>query len=292
MVEQEIFKKVKKIEIITRRLVQDVFSGEYQSIFKGQGMEFSEVREYTIGDDIRMIDWNVTARMGTPYIKKYVEERELTVMLLIDMSASSKFGTSKELKSDMAAEISALLAFSAIKNNDKVGMIIFTDKVEKYIPPKKGRSHILRLIREILYFQPQHHKTDLNVALDYLNRVSKRKSIVFIISDFVSPDYKNTISIANKKHDLIAISLTDPREKEIPVSGYLFLEDSETGEEVVIETMNPIFQKSFKKVTENDFVARKKFFQSINLDEVEITTDKSYVKPLVAFFKARERRFR
>ncbi len=292
MVPQEIFKKVKKIEIITRRLVQDVFAGEYHSIFKGQGMEFSEVREYTIGDDIRMIDWNVTARMGTPYVKKFIEERELTVMLLLDMSASSRFGTRNQLKSEIAAEISALLAFSAIKNNDKVGMIIFTDKIEKYIPPKKGRSHILRLIREILYFKPEHNRTNLNVALDYLNKVTKRRSIVFLISDFVSPDFTKTISITNKKHDLIAITLTDPREKEMPAAGYIFLEDAETGEEIIVESTNPIFQKSFKKLTEKEFLSREKFFQSISLDEIEITTGQSYVKPLIAFFRMREKRYR
>ncbi len=292
MVPQEVFKKVRKIEIITRRLVQDVFAGEYHSTFKGQGMEFSEVREYTIGDDIRMIDWNVTARMGTPYVKKFIEERELTVMLLLDMSASSRFGTKNQLKSEIAAEISALLAFSAIKNNDKVGMIIFTDKIEKYIPPKKGRTHILRLIREILYFKPEHNRTDLNVALDYLNKVTKRRAIVFLISDFVSPDFTKTISITNKKHDLIAITLTDPREKEIPASGYIFLEDAETGEELIIESTNPLFQRNFKQLAEKEFMSRKRFFQSINLDDIEITTDESYVKPLIAFFRMRERRYR
>lgn len=292
MVSQEILKKIKKIEIVTRRLVQDVFAGEYHSTFKGQGMEFSEVREYTIGDDIRMIDWNVTARMGTPYVKRFIEERELTVMLLIDMSASARFGTKKQLKSEIAAEISALLAFSAIKNNDKVGMIIFTDKIEKYIPPKKGRTHILRLIREILFFKPQHNRTDLNIALDYLNKVTKRRAIAFLISDFISPDFTKSVSITNKKHDLIAITLTDVREKYLPASGFIFLEDAETGEEIVVESTNPLFQQKFQKVTEQEFMSRKKFFNSIDLDNIEITTDLSYVKPLIAFFRMRERRFR
>ncbi len=283
----EILKKVRKIEIVTRRLVNDVFAGEYHSIFKGEGIEFSEVRQYNIGDDIRTIDWNVSARMGTLYVKKYVEERELTVMLLIDMSSSSKFGTTTQLKSEIAAEISALLAFSAIKNNDKVGMIIFTDKIEKYIPPKKGRSHTLRLIREILSFKPEHNKTDLNIALEYLNKVIKRKAIVFLISDFISPDYSKSISIANKKHDLIAITLTDKAEKEIKGNGFLYLEDAETGEEAIVEVNNPFFQNRFKKTINNELLKRKKLFQSINLDNVEIGTESNYYKPLIAFFKER-----
>lgn len=292
MISNEILKKVRKIEIITSRLVNDIFAGEYHSIFKGQGMEFSEVREYALGDDIRTIDWNVSARMGSLYVKKYVEERELTVMLLIDMSSSSKFGTVKSMKSEIAAEISALLAFSAIKNNDKVGVIIFTDKIEKYIPPKKGRSHILRIIREILLFEPEHTQTDLNVALDYLNSVIKRKAIVFILSDFISPDYTQSIAITNKKHDVIALSLTDPKEKEINHSGFLYLEDAETGEEMILETANPVFQKKFKNLSDKEEIERKKFFNSINLDHIEIVTDRSYIKSLVAFFKERLQKFR
>ncbi|MBN1898930.1 MAG: DUF58 domain-containing protein [Spirochaetes bacterium] len=292
MIPQEIFQKVKKIEIITRKLVRDLFAGEYHSIFKGRGMEFSEVREYSIGDDIRMIDWNVTARMGSPYIKKFSEERELTVMLLIDMSASSRFGTRNQLKSEITAEISALLAFSAIKNNDKVGMIIFTDQIEKYIPPKKGRSHILRLIREILYFKPCHTKTDINVTLEYLNRVTKRKSIVFLISDLHSPDFTRSISITNKKHDLIVITLVDPREKILPSCGFVVLEDSETGEDLYIDSSHPLLQNTFQGMNENYSNQRSKFFQSIRCDEVIITTEQSYVNPLISFFRMREKRYR
>ncbi len=292
MTTNEILKKVKKIELITNRRVNDVFAGEYHSIFKGQGIEFSEVREYNIGDDIRTIDWNVSARMGTLFVKKFVEERELTVMLLIDMSSSSRFGTTDELKSELAAEISALLAFSAIKNNDKVGMIIFTDKIEKYVPPKKGRFHTLRLIREILSFQPEHNKTDLNVALEYLNKVIKRKAIVFLISDFISPDYSKSISIANKKHDLVAVTLTDPKEKEITGGGFLYLEDAESGEEEIVEISNPVFQKRFKQNIEKNYLKRKKLFQSINLDNVEINTGISYYKPLITFFRERMNRIK
>ncbi len=292
MISNEILKKVRKIEIITSRLVNDIFAGEYHSIFKGQGMEFSEVREYSIGDDIRSIDWNVSARMGSLYVKKFVEERELTLMLLIDMSSSSKFGTVNNLKSEISAEISALLAFSAIKNNDKVGVIIFTDKIEKFIPPKKGKTHILRIIREILSFEPEHTQTDLNVALNYLNKVINRKAIVFVLSDFISPDYSKSIATTNKKHDVIALTLTDPKEKEIGKSGFLYLEDAETGEEVILETADPVFQKNFKLETEKKDMERKKLFNSINLDNIEIITGKSYVTSLVGFFKERIKKFR
>ncbi len=287
MISNEILKKVRKIEIITSRLVNDIFAGEYHSIFKGQGMEFSEVREYTMGDDIRTIDWNVSARMGSLFVKKFQEERELTVMLLIDMSSSSKFGTVNNLKSEIAAEISALLAFSAIKNNDKVGIIIFTDKIEKYIPPKKGRTHILRIIREIISFEPEHTSTDINIALNYLNKVIKRKAIVFILSDFISPDYSRALATTNKKHDVIALTLTDPKEKEISQSGFLYLEDAETGKEIIVETSHPLFQKEFKTRSEKDYIERKKLFNSINLDNIEILTGQSYVTSLVSFFKKR-----
>jgi len=292
MLPQEIFKKVRKIEIITRKLVQDVFSGEYHSTFKGQGMEFSEVREYSIGDDIRMIDWNVTARMGSPYVKKFVEERELTVFILIDMSASSKFGTKTQLKSEIAAEISALLSFSAIKNNDKVGMIIFTNKIEKYIPPKKGRTHILRIIREILLFKPESKETNLNVALNYLNKITKRRAIVFLISDFIAPDFYKAIAVTNKKHDLIAITLKDPREKSFPKAGFIFLEDAETSEELIIESFNPLFHKKFNEITNQKDKELEKIFNKINIVYIKIDTEKPYINPLIAFFKMRERRAR
>lgn len=292
MISKEILKKVRKIEIVTRRLVNDIFAGEYHSLFKGRGMEFSEVREYSPGDDIRTVDWNVSARMGTLYVKKYIEERELTVMLVIDMSSSGVFGTVNCLKSEIAAELSALLAFSAIKNNDKVGLLIFTDRVEKYIPPKKGKAHILCIIREIITFRPGHNRTDISPCLDYLNRVLKRRSILFILSDFISPDYSRSLSIANQRHDVIALSLTDPREKEMPDSGFIYLEDAETGEEAIVPAESPFFRKKFALLGEKERTARKKFFQSIRLDHIEIPTDRPYVNSLERFFKARIKRTR
>jgi len=293
MIPTDILKKVKKIEILTNRLVNNIFAGEYHSIFKGQGIEFSEVREYIVGDDVRTIDWNVTARMGKLHVKKFIEERELIVMLLIDMSSSSKFGTVNNLKSELAAEISALLAFSAIKNNDKVGMIIFTDKIEKYVPPKKGKTHILRLIREILTFKPEHTQTNLNVALEYLNKILKRKAIVFILSDFIAPDFSKNLAISNKKHDIIGITLTDPTEITINnKTGFLYLEDAETGEEIMVETSNPLFQHKFKNLTNKEIIERKKLFNSINMDHIDIFTDKPYILPLINFFRERKKKLK
>ena len=226
MIPREILKKVRRIEIRTKRLVNDLFSGEYHSTFKGQGMEFEEVREYCPGDDIRLIDWNVTARTGMPYVKKFKEERELTVILLVDASSSGRFGTYEKYKEELAAELCALLAFSAIKNNDKVGLIIFTDTIEKYIPPQKGKPHVLRLIREILYFTPEHTKTDIAGALEFFTKVTKRKSVVFLISDFLSDNYQTPLRIAKRKHDIIAVKITDPRELNFGDYGLMELEDS------------------------------------------------------------------
>ena len=245
MIPKEILKKVKRIEISTRGLVNEVFSGEYHSVFKGRGMEFAEVREYQIGDDIRNIDWNVFARSGSPYVKVFDEERELTVMLMVDVSASGSFGTTSQLKGEVAAELCAVLAFSAIKNNDKVGLMIFSDKIEKFIPPRKGKQHVLRVIREILYFKPEDAKTDLNIALEYLNRVVKRRSIAFIISDFLTENYEKALQVANKKHDIIAIDIIDPREVELPNVGFLELEDAETGETVLIDTGSTEIRETF-----------------------------------------------
>ncbi|MDD5066061.1 MAG: DUF58 domain-containing protein [bacterium] len=292
MLSKEIFKKVRKIEIVTSRLVNDIFAGEYHSIFKGHGMEFLEVREYSLGDDVRTIDWNVSARTGNLHVKKFTEERELSVMLMIDMSSSSRFGTVNNLKSDIAAELSALIAFSAIKNNDKVGLIIFTEKIEKFIPPKKGKSHILRIIWEILSFEPEHNRTDLDSALHFVNSVLKRKSIVFLLSDFISPDYSKSLAITNKRHDVIALTMTDPRDNQINPAGFLYLEDSETGEEVIVETTDPLFQKKFQNQGQKELLNRKRLFNSINLDSIEINTDKPYTNSLVNFFKTRMKRFR
>lgn len=290
MIPKEILKKVKRIEIATRGLVNDVFSGEYHSVFKGRGMEFAEVREYQIGDDIRNIDWNVTARSGHPYVKVFDEERELTVMLLVDVSSSGNFGTTSQMKGEVAAELCAVLAFSAIKNNDKVGLMIFSDKIEKFIPPRKGKQHVLRVIREILYFKPEDSRTNLNVALEYLSRVIKRKSIVFLISDFLTENYEKSLQVANKKHDIIAIDIIDPREVEMPSVGLLELEDAETGETVMVDTSNPAIRGSFYSQSKEERETREKFFKSIGVDNININTDRSYVEPITKFFRMRAKR--
>jgi len=292
MLPKEIIRKVRRIEIRTKRLVNDVFSGEYHSIFKGRGMEFEEVREYQPGDDIRIIDWNVTARYGHPFVKRFTEERELTVMLLVDASSSGEFGTAQRMKGEIAAELCSVLAFSAIKNNDKVGMIIFTDKIEKYIPAKKGSSHVLRLIREVLYFKPEHQRTDINCALEFLGRIIKRRCVVFLVSDFLSSGFEKMLSIANKRHDVIAIKIVDPREIELPNVGFIELEDSETGEQILIDTKDPRVRKSFQDYAISEQGNLDMTFRSIDLDSIQILTDRSYVEPLMAFFKARAKRFR
>lgn len=290
MIPKEILKKIRRIEIHTKRLVNDLFSGEYHSTFKGQGMEFEEVRQYEAGDDIRLIDWNVTARTGWPHIKKFKEERELSVVLLVDASSSGRFGTHERFKSEMAAELGALLAFSAIKNNDKVGMIIFTDQIEKFIPPKKGRGHVLRLIREILYFQPQGTGTDIGGALEYFSKVIKRKSVVFLISDFMSDDYIKSLQIANNKHDVIAMKITDPREATFENVGLLELEDAETGEIFMIDTSSRAFRREFAAQAEEDVTGLQKEFRKIDLDFINIRTDQSYIGPLINFFQMRGKR--
>jgi uncharacterized protein (DUF58 family) len=290
MISKEILKKVKRIEIATRGLVNEVFSGEYHSVFKGRGMEFAEVREYQIGDDIRNIDWNVTARVGNPYIKVFEEERELTVMLLVDVSSSGSFGTANQLKGEIAAELCAVLAFSAIKNNDKVGLIIFSDKIEKFIPPRKGKQHVLRVIREILYFQPEESQTDLNVALEYLTKVIKRRSIVFLVSDFLTANYEKSLQVANKNHDIIAINIIDPREVDLPDIGFIELEDAETGETILVDSSNPNVRGGFFSESKQEREEREKFFKSIGVDSINIFTDRSYVEPIVKFFRMRTRR--
>lgn len=290
MIPKEILKKIRRIEIRTKKLVNDLFSGEYHSTFKGQGMEFEEVRQYEPGDEIRLIDWNVTARTGYPHIKKFKEERELSVVMLFDASSSGRFGTRDRFKNETAAELCALLAFSAIKNNDKVGLIIFTDKIEKFIPPQKGRGHVLRLIREILYFKPEGIATDIGGALEYFSRVIKRKSVVFLVSDFLSENFIKPIQIANNKHDVIAIKVTDPRETSFDNVGLIELEDAETGEVVMIDTGSREFRREFSARAEEDNLGLKKAFKLINLDFINIRTDESYIVPLINFFKMRERR--
>jgi len=292
MIPKESLKKVKRIEIQTRGLVNDVFSGEYHSVFKGRGMEFSEVREYQIGDDIRSIDWNVSARMGHPFVKVFEEERELTVMLLVDVSSSADFGTVERMKGEIAIEICALLAFSAIKNNDKVGLIIFTDRIEKFVPPKKGKTHVLRVLRELLYHEPEGKGTDLSLALEYLSRVITRRSVVFLVSDFISDDYQKAMQIANKRHDLVAITITDPREIELPNIGLVELEDAETGEIIMLDTADTTTRQTFTRQTSDSREARDKNLHSMNVDSIDIRTDVSYIEPLIKFFRMRARRFR
>jgi len=284
---KELFKKIRRIEIRTKRLVNDLFSGEYHSTFKGQGMEFEEVRQYEPGDDIRLIDWNVTARTGYPHIKKFREERELSVIFMVDASSSGAFGTRERFKADVAAELCAVLAFSAIKNNDKVGMIIFTNKIEKFLPPKKGKAHVLRLIREILYFKPRGRGTDIGGALEYFNKVIKKKSVVFLISDFFSEDFLKPLQIANNKHDVIAMKISDPRELKFDNVGLIELEDAETGETIIIDTGSAAFRQDFARQAEEDNFGLKRSLKRINLDFIQIITNQSYIIPLINFFRIR-----
>ena len=292
MIPKEILKKVKRIEIQTRGLVNDVFSGEYHSVFKGRGMDFAEVREYQIGDDVRTIDWNVTARMGHPYVKIFEEERELTVMLVVDVSSSGEFGTVNRMKGEIAAEICALLAFSAIKNNDKVGLIIFSDEVEKFVAAKKGKSHVLRVVREILYHKPKGKQTNISTALEFLSRVTRRRAVVFLISDFISEDYEKALQIANKRHDIVAITVTDPREVELPNVGFIELEDAETGETFLLDTSSADLRNDFSTQTGEKNKEREKLFRSMNVDHIDIMTNSSYIEPLIRFFRMRAKRFR
>lgn len=292
MISQEVLKKVRRIEIRTRHLVNDVFGGEYHSVFKGRGMEFSEVREYQYGDDIRNIDWNVTARNQQPFIKVFEEERELTVMLIVDASASESFGSVEQMKIEIAAELGALLSYAAIKNNDKVGLIMFTDKIEKYVPPRKGRSHILRLIREILAFEPESTGTDIGKAVEYFLNVQRRRSVAFVISDFWDSDFDRPLRIAGKKHDMIGFWLVDPKEVALPDVGLLRVRDPETGEEMVVDTSDTSLRDAFKNAMMNRETELVSLFRSMNMDSIQIMTDQSYVEPVMKFFKMRERRLR
>jgi len=292
MIPREILREIRRIEITTSRMVNDVFAGQYQSVFKGRGIEFYEVREYIPGDEIRFIDWNVTARTGRPFIKKFIEERELTVMILLDMSASSFFGSSIQLKSRLAAKISSVLALAAVKNNDKVGFIAFTDKIEKFIPPRKGLRHVLRIVREALYFKPQGTGTDINLALDYLNRVMTRRTVAFVISDFFAPDFKKTLSVANKRHDIVAVTVSDPAEGALPDAGLIKLFDPETKREFFIDAGDEAIRRQYAA----DNIARVKertaLFRSVKVDNIDVRTDVPYSQSLFKFFKARERRQR
>ncbi len=284
----ELLKKVRKIEIKTRGLSQNIFAGQYHSAFKGRGMAFAEVREYQFGDDVRDIDWNVTARFQHPYVKVFEEERELTVMLLIDVSGSLNFGTARQLKSDMATEIAATLAFSAIQNNDKIGVIFFSDRIEKYIPPQKGRKHILYIIREMLDFHPQSQKTDVGMALEYLTRVMKRRCTAFVLSDFYTrPDFSTVLQIANRKHDVAAIQVYDKRAKELPDVGLIKVRDAETGHDIYIDTSSKKLRQAHTRYwMEREETLRQTFAKS-NVDWVSVATDEDYVKQMMSLFASR-----
>lgn len=290
MIPKEILKKVRQIQIRSSRLVNDVLAGEYVSVFKGRGMEFEEVREYQVGDDIRTIDWNVTARLGHPYIKIFAEERELTIMFLVDLSSSGKFGSVRQFKNEIATEVCALLALSAVRNNDKVGLILFTDKIEKFVPPKKGKTHVLRVIREVLYFKPEGKGTDISTALEYLIKVTKRKTVSFLVSDFITEGFEHTLRIANKRHDIIGISVTDPRELEMPDVGFVELEDAETGETALIDTSDRKVREEFNRLNTRTIQDRAKLFRTMGVDLINIRTDRSYVEPIMKFFRMREKR--
>lgn len=287
---KEIIKKIRRIQIYTNRTVNDVLAGQYRSVFKGRGMEFAEVREYQAGDDVRFIDWNVTARMGRPYVKQFAEEREMTVMLIVDASGSGRFGSVRQTKNEIAAEIGALIAFSAIRNNDKVGLIIFTDRVEKFIAPKKGRSHVLRVIREILYYQPKGKGTDVATAIEYLMRVTTRRSVAFLISDFIATGFGKKLRAANHRHDMIAIRIIDPRELKLPPVGLIHLEDPETGNKVLVNTRSAKLRSRYAQLIKKRHAEQTQSFRSMNIDQMVVRTDLSYVEPLVKFFRMRERR--
>ena len=297
---REILKKVRQVEIRTRRLVNDTLAGQYHSVFKGRGMDFDEVREYVPGDEVRRIDWNVTARAGHPFIKKFTEERELTILLMVDVSASGNFGSTAQSKREMAAELASVIAFSAIRNSDRVGLILFTDKVEHFIPPKKGRRHVLRVVREILYFQPQRLGTDIVQALDFANHVTRHRAITFLISDFQSAgpqekaltSLRHAIRLTHKRHDLIALHIHDQRELELPDVGILSMEDAETGETLELDTANPKVRARFSELARQRLEAVRRSLTLEAVDTLELTTGESYLPPLTNFFKNRAKRRR
>ncbi|MCX6640987.1 MAG: DUF58 domain-containing protein [bacterium] len=287
---RDILKKVRQIEIKTRGIVEEIFSGEYHSVFKGRGIEFAEVREYIPGDDIRAVDWNVTARMGQPFVKLFEEERELTLMLLCDFSSSGYFGTQKQLKIEIAIEVAALLAFSAIKNHDKVGLLLFTDSIEKYVPPKKGKTHVLRILRELISFQPERAGTNIKEALSYFSRLQSRRCIVFLISDFWDDGYQDALRLVGKKHDLIALTLRDPREETIPPVGLIKLQDAETGQEFWLDSFDDKARKQIQNLVAEKRRNLKTLLRSAGVDQIELSTPEDYIIPLNRFFRMRAKR--
>ncbi|MHB8872621.1 MAG: DUF58 domain-containing protein [Myxococcaceae bacterium] len=290
MLPKDLIKRIRKLEITTRKVVSDMLAGQYHSVFKGRGMAFSEVRQYQPGDEIRIIDWNVTARMNDAYVKVFTEERELTVMLLVDVSASGEFGSTARSKGEMAAEIAAQIAFSAIANNDQVGLILFSDRVEKVIPPKKGRKHVLRVVSDILSFKPKGRGTDLSAGLTYLSQVAKRKSVSFLISDFMGRNYEQSLRIASRKHDLVPVVIADPFEAAFPKLGLLDLEDPESGERVTVDASDPLVRGHFARAMQAARDERRKLFKKLELEHVELQAGEDYVTALTRFFRARAKR--
>lgn len=287
MEQKELLKKVRKLEIKSRGLSSQLFSGQYHSAFKGRGMSFSEVREYQPGDDVRTIDWNVSARLNHTYVKVYEEERELTIMLVVDVSGSNDFGTQVQMKRDLVTELCAVLSFSAMQNNDKIGVIFFSDQIEKYIPPKKGKSHVLRIIRELIDFQPQHHKTDISQALKFLTNVIRKRCTAFVLSDFMAGEYENALKLANKKHDVVALRVTDPREQTIPDVGLMKVKDAETGESMWVDTSDRSVRKAFEMHAKKLEDQSKIIFSRAGVDAAILHTDRSYIQPLSNLFKRR-----
>lgn len=290
MISPELARQIRYIQISARRAVDTVFGGEYASVFRGQGIEFQEVRDYQPGDEIRSIDWNVTARMGQPYVKRYVEERELTVLFMVDLSASGRFGSIAKSKTEVAAELTALLAFSAIRHNDRVGLVAFTGEVELFIPPKKGVTHVLRLVRELLFFEPRGTRTDIGAALRFVSRVQRRRATVFLVSDFLAADYEPELRLAAARHDLIAASIVDPHELALPRAGLLDLQDAETGRRVLVDTSSRLVRADYERRGRERQDALAAQLRRLRVDQIAIHTDQSWTRDLVRFFKARERR--
>jgi uncharacterized protein (DUF58 family) len=292
MLPREVIRQIRRLQLKARRAVEDLLGGEYHSVFKGSGIAFEEVREYQAGDDIRAIDWNVTARMGHPFVKRFVEEREQTVLLTVDCSGSQQFGTRMQQKREVAAELAAVLAFSAISNNDKVGLLQFTDRVERFVPPRKGTRHVLRLIRDILFFQPQHRGTCIRDALDYLNRVLHRRTIVFLLSDFLDQGFENSFKRTGRRHDLIAVRIADPREEDLPPVGLLELEDAETSGRLLVDTRSRHVRAAYAETARRRREGLHQLARSAHIDVVEAATDGSHLDALIHFFRLRERRLR
>jgi len=290
MIPKELLKRIRHIEIRTSQMVNDVLAGHYHSAFKGRGMEFEEVRPYQIGDDVRTIDWNVSARYGQPFVKLFREERELTVMLVVDASPSGLFGSAGQFKLDVAAELCAVLAFSAIRSNDKVGLILFSDTVEKYVPAKKGKRHVLRIIRELLYHSPAGRATNIADALHFLNGVTRRRSVCFLVSDFIAEGYESALRVARRRHDLIPVAITDPREVELPDVGFVELADSETGEVALVDTASAALRRRYQAAAEAAAAQRERMFRRIKTACIDIQTDRPFIDPLVRYFRMRETR--